>query len=136
MHACTAHSPGKQRTGRKVLARFRGVGSAPRHDAQQLLAEASIHLTEDALSERLVEDLGHEALERLGVLHLDLPDATYDPVKVVDRELVDQRCECALLRLLLRIVRQQLALPENTHPVQACRFYICFAGEPLKHVNA
>lgn len=79
-------------------------GVAPGHDVQQLLTETGIHLTEDALCERLVKDLSHEALQSLRISDLNFTHMVYNPVKVIYRELVNQRGECPLLCLFLRVI--------------------------------
>lgn len=79
-------------------------GAVPGEILQELLAEARVQLREDALDERLVEDLLDEALERARLVDLDRDHALDDAVKVVDGELVEQRREGALLRLLRGVV--------------------------------
>lgn len=77
---------------------------APGHNVQQLFAQTGIHLTEDALCERLVKDLSHEALQSLRITDLYFTHMGYNPVKVIYSELVNQGGECALLSLLLRVI--------------------------------
>jgi hypothetical protein len=93
------------------------IGSfTPGHDALQLLAEARIHLTEDALCQRLVEDLGNEALQSLRVTHINLTHPDNNFIEVFDCELVNQGSEGALLCLLFRVIGQQLAFPASQSP--------------------
>ena len=84
---------------------------APRQALVQAVAEVRVHLTEDRLDQRLVEDLIHKAAHRLDADHLDRDHLVKDAVKVVEGELVDERLELPLLGLLLGVVGAERAGP-------------------------